>query len=447
MKRFSVYILVTVGAAVSVFIIAVYWKQRQADIYEQLDPALQSDQPGPIPADGELEWTEASSHADLVRLPLAVRRGHPIDCRTAPNSTKPLSLEPPPEVKRMPSAGTVYYGVIPLEAPSRICFAVVPPGEGEFGATLYLDRNRDGDLTNDDPPLYKGEGTSRSAAVFDLDVIRSDGSSYPYSIWLWTSINSSDSPNGAHWFNFYSKCWKEGRLKLAADGRAADVNVIAVDADNTGMFASGAVIVDWNGNGRAEQVDRMKPGEIRKFGSNILQYISSSPYSDSASFIVRRAGISDEGTEDVRDILAREPLVGNMAPKLDLVDLDGQRFTLADCKGRVVLLDFWATWCGPCMKKIPEMKGLHEKYGPRGLEMVGISLDGNAGDLRSAVASHGILWRQCCDGRKWESDAVKTYHVDGIPSVFVIGRDGRIVFANNSSVLEEAIEKALLQAE
>jgi len=135
--------------------------------------------------------------------------------------------------------------------------------------------------------------------------------------------------------------------------------------------------------------------------------------------------------------------------KATLTRLDGTKLTLPDdLKGKVLVVDFWATWCGPCVGEIPHMKAVYAEYKPKGVEFVGISLD-RAGDkdkLARFVKDRGMDWIHTHSGRSWNDPTARTYGIRSIPSIWVIGKDGAI-FSNNARRNLEAALDAALKAE
>jgi len=113
--------------------------------------------------------------------------------------------------------------------------------------------------------------------------------------------------------------------------------------------------------------------------------------------------------------------------------LDGREVKLADLKGKVVLVDFWATWCVPCIKVMPEIKKLHDEFHDRGFEIIGISLDSDKEKLESFLAKEGIKWPQYFDGAGWENEIARQYGIESIPATFLIGADG-LIAATDSPV-------------
>ena len=130
---------------------------------------------------------------------------------------------------------------------------------------------------------------------------------------------------------------------------------------------------------------------------------------------------------------------------LRFTDLNGQPVDLAAMRGQVVLLDFWATWCGPCVAEMPFLKELGEQYGPRGLRLIGISADGGTKQqLQVFLARHGYDRPQHFDGKGTRNEIAVAFGVASYPTTYLIGRDGRVIKKNvRGAELEAAIREAL----
>ena len=119
---------------------------------------------------------------------------------------------------------------------------------------------------------------------------------------------------------------------------------------------------------------------------------------------------------------------------------EGKEIDLTAMKDKVVLVDFWATWCGPCVAEMPHVISTYEKYKDAGFEVVGISLDSDKSALEQFVAENEMTWPQYFDGRGWENDIAKEFGITGIPATFLIGKDGKIAGSNlRGNALEEAV--------
>ena len=137
---------------------------------------------------------------------------------------------------------------------------------------------------------------------------------------------------------------------------------------------------------------------------------------------------------------------GRPFPELpdDTKDIDGKPVKISDYDNKLVLIDFWATWCGPCMSELPVVKKAYKKYKSQGFEILGISLDkGGDQKFRNALKKHDMTWTQICDQKGWQSEFSKHYGVRSIPATYLL-KNGKIVAKNlRGNALEEAIKKHL----
>ena len=122
--------------------------------------------------------------------------------------------------------------------------------------------------------------------------------------------------------------------------------------------------------------------------------------------------------------------VGSVAPVFTMQTIDGKPFSLSELKGRVVVLDFWASWCPDCRKEAPAVVELYKKYSDKGVAFVGVSMDTNVEAWRAACEKYGIKYPQVSELKKFhDTDISKAYGVKWIPSIVVIGKDGKVALA------------------
>lgn len=120
--------------------------------------------------------------------------------------------------------------------------------------------------------------------------------------------------------------------------------------------------------------------------------------------------------------------IGAIAPDLAFKDPDGKVRKLSDLRGKVVLLDFWASWCGPCRRESPNVRNVYAKYHDKGFEVFSVSLDRDAASWKKAIQDDQLVWpNHVSDLKQWQSEAAAIYGVRSIPSMFLLDRDGRIV--------------------
>jgi peroxiredoxin len=126
--------------------------------------------------------------------------------------------------------------------------------------------------------------------------------------------------------------------------------------------------------------------------------------------------------------------VGKPAPSFSQEDMNGKLISSADFKGKYVILDFWASWCGPCREEHPYLKQAYTKYHDKGLEIIGISLDWLEYKKAwlDAIKEDGLPWIQLCDFKYMDNEILKQYNLvgKGVPANFLIGPDGTILAMN-----------------
>ncbi|WP_419800685.1 redoxin domain-containing protein [Mucilaginibacter sp.] len=122
--------------------------------------------------------------------------------------------------------------------------------------------------------------------------------------------------------------------------------------------------------------------------------------------------------------------VGHAAPDFSIPGLDGKTIKLSDYKGKYVMLDFWASWCVPCRKENPNVVKLYQQYHPKGLNIVGISLDEKKDAWQKAITDDKLVWAHGSELQNFNGPTVEKYGVQAIPSNFIIDPDGKIIAKN-----------------
>ncbi|MGA0112183.1 MAG: peroxiredoxin family protein [Chthoniobacterales bacterium] len=124
---------------------------------------------------------------------------------------------------------------------------------------------------------------------------------------------------------------------------------------------------------------------------------------------------------------------------------DGRKVDLAELRGKVVLIDFWATWCPPCVEEVPGVVEASEKFKDRGFEIVGISLDQDKAALEKFIAENKMTWPQFFDGKGWDNELAKRFNIQSVPTMWLLDREGKLADPNPRGRLEQAIQAALDQ--
>ncbi|MBE7501763.1 MAG: TlpA family protein disulfide reductase [Verrucomicrobiales bacterium] len=139
--------------------------------------------------------------------------------------------------------------------------------------------------------------------------------------------------------------------------------------------------------------------------------------------------------------------VGKTFPDFQEKDLDGQPLSLANYKGKVVLVDFWATWCGPCLSELPNVQAAYRKHHDRGFDIVGISLDSDREKLTNFIKQKELPWKQYFDGQGWKTKLAQDYGINSIPATYLLDGTGKIIARNlRGPALDTAVAEALAAA-
>jgi len=141
---------------------------------------------------------------------------------------------------------------------------------------------------------------------------------------------------------------------------------------------------------------------------------------------------------------AEAPAIGKPV-ELKFKAVDGKEVDISKLRGKVVLVDFWATWCGPCVKEVPNVKAAYDKLHPKGFEIIGISLDKSKDALNQFTKEKDMTWPQYFDGKFWRNDLVQRFDIHTIPRMWLVDKKGNLRDQDARTNLAEKVEKLLAE--
>ena len=142
-------------------------------------------------------------------------------------------------------------------------------------------------------------------------------------------------------------------------------------------------------------------------------------------------------------VIARAQDASGKSLELKFTAVDGREVNLASLRGKVVLVDFWATWCPPCRGEVPNVVAAYKKLHDKGFEIIGISLDQDKDALLAFIKSNNMTWPQYFDGKGWENAISHKNGVDSIPAMWLIDKQGKIATKEAREDLAGEVEKLL----
>ncbi len=182
----------------------------------------------------------------------------------------------------------------------------------------------------------------------------------------------------------------------------------------------------------------VQAGDTVKFRTIAREFLAAYPDFESAPMIKQQLDALD-ARDATEKALKEKPL------ELKFTAVDGREIDLSAMKGKVVLIDFWATWCPPCVAEIPTVVATYEKLHAKGFEIVGISLDDDKEKLLAMTKAKNMTWAQYFDGKAWEGEMPQKYGISSIPTMWLVNKKGMIVDTDAGTDLAAKVEKLLAE--
>ncbi len=317
-----------------------------------------------------------------------------------------LSATSTPGLSEPDYQGTPSYGAIPLNGDA---FPLVLD-QGAGGSVLYVD-------------------TDRSSVLRKVEWERQlwDGSllaSVPFSV----SYEDLNSPPTYRIFLIWNPLTPTVLIYCHASYRSGEIQL----GDITYLIA----LIDDNTDGRYDDLDRDimfidtdQDGELFTTADSHEWYWLDEPFNIDGT-VYRASSVSPDGSriaiEKTDDWVAEKPPLeaGFPSPGFTSLDISGKEISLASLKGQIVLLDFWASWCAPCLAELPTIKGIADEYAKDGVVVIGIDLDRSEASFTQAVADYDLSYRQIYDGP--DGPISDLYRISGIPMLYLIDQEGII---------------------
>ena len=171
----------------------------------------------------------------------------------------------------------------------------------------------------------------------------------------------------------------------------------------------------------------MAMNSMPKSGVKELADIAAKRFKDHPGILSLQRQINLMAAQATSQERSQYALLNQPAPDLQMQDLNGQAMSVSQFKGKYVLVDFWASWCGPCRQENPNVVAAFNKYKNKNFTILGVSLDNDKSRWAEAVKKDGLNWNHMSDLKQWESAAVTAYKFDGIPFNVLLDTSGKII--------------------
>jgi peroxiredoxin len=185
-------------------------------------------------------------------------------------------------------------------------------------------------------------------------------------------------------------------------------------------------------------------GAVSPDDLNALVQDASKRFPEHSGIAIFKSEIAQAMQSQSQANSAASALLNQPAPDLTMTDANGKKISISDFKGKYLLVDFWASWCGPCRQENPNVVAAYNKFKNKNFTILGVSLDEDKAAWMKAVKDDHLAWTQMSDLKQWESAAISTYHFDGIPFNVLIDPQGKVIAESlRGEELEQKLNEVL----
>jgi thiol-disulfide isomerase/thioredoxin len=394
-------------------------------------------------------WGQDAAKLDLVSSGAMQRLEYYFPERIDLSKTVPSAIKKLPQNLQSPLYGVLKFGT----STGKNQFAVVLDEPSGQPAHLFLDISGSGDLSNAVPAECRPNGPMCTQSTVILPIGSADHPSN-VDVCLYWFHDDPAHPGPIPAIGYYRDYARFGTITLAGQTYKAalvdefctgDFRGTSPPANRPGDQSGISVFVDTNGDGKFEQHPGKYFDALKPFNIHGITYELRNLTAD-GQFTIARSSAS------VPEIAPPPNLnAGQTVLSFDAQTMDGKTVHFpADYKGKIVLLDFWATWCGPCMGEVPGLVAVYQQFHGQGLDVLGITLDrpNTTGKVNAVMQQHGMVWPEIYDGKGGESRIGQLYGIMSIPHpILVDGDTGKIITSEERDLRGQAlaptIEKTL----
>lgn len=391
-------------------------------------------------------------HLDLLTTGAIRKIGGYMPQKLELSTNKPDGLKEVPADLKAPLYGELKLG--PAESLTSI-FVILDEPDGK-PSRLFVDTNANAKLIDDSAAEWKPNAMKSTNGVDyttyngGAEVKVSYGAQNPSLHVAFYRFDKHDPARAAltNFLFYYGDYARSGEVTLDGKSYPALLPDRTTCGDFRGKTGTNSpavsLLIDVNHDGKFDS--RFEAFPVNKpFNIAGTTYEISGITASGDSFQINKSTQTADETKPMADLSAGKPSM-----PFEKKTTDGETVKFPDTyKGKLVMLDFWATWCGPCVGELPHLTEAYEKFHPQGFEVLGVSLDlpDNGTKLAAFTKDHKMAWPQIYDGKFWSSEIAEKYYIHAIPQAYLVDGDTGTIVAEGETLrgdeLAKTIEKAL----